>query len=57
MDYVIYKITIHDKPECIYLGHTKKLENRKYLHKSSCDATPHHIVYKTINENGGWEKL
>ena len=54
MDFFIYKITIDDKPEFIYVGHTKNFKNRVHFHKLSCNTTPHRILYKTINENGGW---
>ena len=55
MDYFIYKITIINKPDFVYVGHTKNLKNRKYFHKCGCINTPHRVLYQTINENGGWE--
>ena len=56
MDYFIYKIVIKENPDFSYVGHTKNFNNRKKYHKHGCNATPHRILYKTINENGGWEK-
>jgi hypothetical protein len=55
MDYFIYKIVLKDKPEFIYVGHTKNFSNRKKYHKHGCMDTPHRKLYSTINENGGWE--
>ena len=55
MDYVIYKITINDRPEFIYVGHTRNFINRKHYHKFSCNKNIERLLYKTINENGGWE--
>ena len=55
MDYFIYKITINEKPDFIYVGHTKNFTHRKYCHKNGCSETPHRKLYSQINENGGWD--
>ena len=53
--FIIYKIQIHD---CIYIGSTKDLKQRKTTHKQSCtnENNKHHhlMVYQIIRENGGW---
>ena len=55
MKYIIYKITINDKPEFVYVGSTKQYSDRKYNHKKNYDKHPERLLYKTISENGGWE--
>jgi hypothetical protein len=55
MDYFIYKITIRNKSDFVYVGHTTNFNNRKKYHKFNCKNTQHRILYNTINENGGWE--
>ena len=41
----------------LYIGHTSNFYNRKYVHKHDCnDENKNHLkLYKTINENGGWD--
>ena len=55
MKHIIYKITIIDRPEFIYVGSTKYYSNRKWEHKKDYDKHPERLLYKTIRENGGWE--
>ena len=52
MKYIIYKITIQNY---IYIGSTKNFTRRKCNHKSACICKPSVLLYKTINELGGWE--
>jgi len=53
MKYIIYKITIQDY---VYIGSTKNFIRRKSQHKSDCNLKKDRLIYKTINELGGWEK-
>ena len=55
MKYIIYKITIINRPEFIYVGSTKYYNNRKWEHRKDYDKHPERRLYKTIRENGGWE--
>lgn len=55
MEYVIYKIVITDKPEFLYIGHTQNFNNRKHYHKCGCTTNINRLLYKSINENGGWD--
>ncbi len=58
MSYVIYKICCDDVPDFIYIGSTKAFRQRKRQHKCDCRPESQHKnikLYKTINENGGWE--
>jgi hypothetical protein len=55
MKYIIYKILIIEKPEFIYVGSTKNFTRRKNEHKSRSNFNQNNeLLYKTINENGGW---
>ena len=55
----IYKIFCESNND-LYVGSTFDLNKRKIQHKSNCynETRPHyHLkVYKTIRENGGWDK-
>tara|TARA_R110000823_G_scaffold220211_1_gene348894 strand:+ start:242 stop:889 length:648 start_codon:yes stop_codon:yes gene_type:complete len=59
-DYVFYKIVNDDLPEYIYIGSTVHFIKRKCDHKAICNnpnIKNHNLkLYKTIRENGGWEK-
>ena len=55
MKYFIYKITLNDKPDYFYIGHTKNFQKRKYTHKSQCNKNDKILLYYLIRENGGWE--
>tara|TARA_R110000803_G_scaffold94098_1_gene161586 strand:- start:149 stop:691 length:543 start_codon:yes stop_codon:yes gene_type:complete len=59
-DYVFYKITCDELPEYIYIGSTVHFIKRKSNHKTNCTNTnrkEHNLkLYKTIRENGGWDK-
>lgn len=53
---VIYKIYCKN-PEVkyTYFGSTTRFTTRKHSHKVSCVDMPDKRLYKTINENGGWD--
>lgn len=53
--YSFYKISIGNHN---YIGKTKVINDRLKLHKHRCnnDNYAHQSLYKTIKENGGWEK-
>ena len=58
---IIYKIQCKDlNIRDIYVGHTTCYYQRRRLHKSTCynkNAKGYHFkIYRTIRENGGWEK-
>ena len=59
-DYVFYKIVCDELPEYIYIGATVHFIKRKCYHKGSCNnpnAKEHNYkLYKTIRDNGGWDK-
>ncbi len=55
MNYIFYKITLRDKPDFVYVGHTKNFSNRKYCHKWRLNNNNQYLLYKTISENGGWD--
>jgi hypothetical protein len=53
---IIYKIVCKDvNIKYIYVGHTTSFSHRKREHKSRCNKQINWILYKTINENGGWD--
>lgn len=52
MIYIIYK---NDDPN-FYLGQTKNIKNRMYLHKYDCKTKQHLKLYNYINNNGGWDQ-
>lgn len=54
---VIYKICCKNKEiSDIYVGHTTNFTKRKYQHKLSCiNNKSNSKIYKTIQENGGWD--
>lgn len=54
---IIYKICCKDESiKDVYVGHTTNFQKRKYNHKmcshKKCDKVK---LYKTINDNGGWD--
>jgi hypothetical protein len=52
---VIYKIVCNDPIITdIYIGSTCNFANRKWNHKNRC-KTSNIKLYKTINDNGGWD--
>ena len=56
---LIYKLCSKDfTDKNIYIGSTCNFNERKRLHKNSCnDITKNHIkVYKYINDHGGWDE-
>tara|TARA_R110000851_G_scaffold291779_1_gene446184 strand:- start:15 stop:674 length:660 start_codon:yes stop_codon:yes gene_type:complete len=59
-DFIFYKITNEDFPDYVYIGSTSNFIQRKYSHKGSCNnpnSKKHHFkLYKTIRENGGWDR-
>lgn len=59
---IIYKIACKNKDiKDIYVGHTTNFIKRKYQHKLCCkqnlknNKVNNCKIYKTINENGGWD--
>jgi hypothetical protein len=54
---VMYKIVCNDlNIKDIYVGHTTDFIRRKRQHKSNCNVgSCKYKIYKTIQENGGWE--
>ena len=53
---LIYKIVCKDLSiNGCYIGHTTSFKDRKREHKSRCLKGYPWMLYKTINENGGWE--
>mgnify|MGYP003657235749 CR=1 FL=1 len=59
-DYTFYKIMNENLPDLSYIGSTCNFIQRKYLHKYNCikpNSKKHNLkLYKTIRENGGWDK-
>jgi len=57
--YTFYRITLISLPEYTYIGYTTNFNNRKYKHKMNLkDETKiNHPLYKTINDNGGWDNV
>ena len=59
-DYVFYKIVNDDLPEYVYIGSTGCFYKRKWLHKCVCNNPNnknHNLkLYKTIRDNGGWDR-
>ena len=53
---LIYKIVCKDTSiEDLYVGHTTSFKDRKREHKSRCNCNYSRKIYKTINDNGGWD--
>jgi len=59
MKYEFYKINLMKNPEYTYIGYTTNFTKRKYQHKKNLtDLSKINLpLYKTINENGGWENV
>jgi hypothetical protein len=57
--YNFYKISLITNPEYTYIGYTSNFTKRKHQHKMNLnDRTKINIsLYKTINENGGWDNV
>lgn len=60
MEYTFYKITcLNNNVDFLYVGSTKNLNNRKWLHKSVCNnpnnSSYNLKLYETIRNNGGWD--
>jgi hypothetical protein len=57
--YTFYRITLISLPEYTYIGYTTNFNNRKYSHKNSLKDKNkiNHPLYKTINDNGGWDNV
>lgn len=52
---LIYKIVCKDlNVTDKYIGHTTSYKDRKREHKSRCNKQYSRPIYKTINDNGGW---
>lgn len=49
--FVCKDLTITD----LYVGHTTSFKDRKREHKSRCNKSYPFLIYKTINDNGGWD--
>ena len=60
---VIYKIQHIEKEHLIYVGSTINFKSRKARHKSMAEtyndkhSESFKCVYRTIRENGGWDKF
>jgi hypothetical protein len=53
---IIYKIVCKDiSITDLYVGHTTSFTHRKREHKSRCINKYSFPIYKTINDNGGWD--
>jgi hypothetical protein len=53
---IIYKIVCKEMSFTdIYIGHTTSFKDRKREHKSRCNNQYPYTIYKTINDNGGWD--
>ena len=61
MNIIIYKIFSKETPHNIYVGSTKNLKNRSYLHKSNCNnplsKNYNNRLYLHIRNNGGFENF
>lgn len=61
MKYIIYKITLLNNPEYLYIGSTKNFINRKYFHYHFFNNDKKKIynckLYSTIRDNGGWDNV
>ena len=55
MNYTIYKITLKDNNEFLYIGSTKHFNLRIINHKCNSNSKMNRLLYNTINANGGWE--
>ena len=59
-DYLFYKIVNEELPDYVYIGSTGCFIKRKQKHKDACNnpnSKSHNFkLYKTIRDNGGWEK-
>ena len=55
-DTLIYKIVCKDLSITdLYIGHTTSFRDRKKEHKSRCNNQYPYLIYKTINNYGGWD--
>jgi hypothetical protein len=54
--YSIYKIEHRTNPELVYVGSTKKFNQRKSQHKFHCISSEIK-VYQMIREHGGWDQF
>ncbi len=53
---IIYKIVCRNiSITDLYIGHTTSFKDRKKEHKSRCNKLYPFPIYKTINDNGGWD--
>lgn len=53
---IIYKIVCKNLSiTSMYVGHTTSFTHRKREHKSRCNNDYPFPIYKTINDNNGWE--
>jgi hypothetical protein len=50
-----YKMVMENK--VIYVGSAKNFWERKRLHKLACDKGDMKLIYQTIRNKGGWEKM
>ena len=61
MNITIYKILNKEFPENVYVGSTKNLINRIYLHKSNCNnplaKNYNNKLYVFIREKGGFDNF
>jgi hypothetical protein len=58
MEYTIYKITLINNSEFVYVGSTKNYKSRKNEHKTRCNnETNNSKVYTIIRNNGGWPNV
>lgn len=57
--YLFYKISLINNPDFTYIGYTTNFTKRKHQHKRNLkDQTKANLpIYKTINENGGWDNV
>ena len=54
----IYSIRCYNNPSLIYIGSTcQKLSRRFTDHKKDFKRKPNVLIYKTMNENGGFENF
>lgn len=60
MEYIFYKIRCNDDGvKFLYIGSTKNIKDRKWVHKSNCyneKCKGYNLkLYTTIRDNGGWD--